>query len=556
MPQLLPREEGRLFAAPTPARGVQAHRAKTSNARLRFLAAALMAATLVWIVGWHANTATTMVLTWWHSETFAHGLIIYPISAWLVWRKRAELAALPMKPCYWALLPLVAASFIGLLGVVGGVEAARQFGLVATIALAVVVVMGAAIARAIAFPLAFTLLAVPIGEFLLPILMQHTADFTVAALRLTGIPVYREGLYFTVPSGRWSVVEACSGLRYLIASLTLGSLYAYLSYTTLRRRVLFIAASIIVPIVANWLRAYMIVMIGHLSSMRLAVGVDHLIYGWVFFGMVMLLLFWGGSRWREDNGTIPEQRLKRHAEFSGSLASPLVGGALAVALVASAGPLYVDFLNANNSRNYPPVMLPAAVSDWVVAPSRLPLITPHFLNARSTVEHTYERQGRQVHLFIAYYARQDENSELISFHNHLIDPRDRSWRRTSQKRHLNGAPRNTVVESRLQSHRDQLLSWHWYWAGGHSTPYPEEVKLRQAIDRLTGRGDDAAVVVLYTDSGDSSEEASRVLLQEFLSAMQPTIVAALDAVRSHRSAHALPAITEQSRPHDSVRASR
>ena len=97
------------------------------------------------------------------------------------------------------------------------------------------------------------------------------------------------------------MVEACSGLRYLIASFTLGTLYAYLTYRSLARRLVFIALSLIVPIVANGIRAYLIVMTGHLSDMQLAVGVDHLIYGWVFFGFVMLLLFWIGSFWREDD---------------------------------------------------------------------------------------------------------------------------------------------------------------------------------------------------------------------------------------------------------------
>ena len=64
--------------------------------------------------------------------------------------------------------------------------------------------------------------AVPVGEFLLPVFMEWTADFTVLALRLSGIPVYREGLQFVIPSGNWSVVEACSGIRYLIASLMVG----------------------------------------------------------------------------------------------------------------------------------------------------------------------------------------------------------------------------------------------------------------------------------------------------------------------------------------------
>ncbi len=111
--------------------------------------------------------------------------------------------------------------------------------------------------------------------------------------------MYREGQNFVVPSGNWSVVEACSGIRYLIASLTVGTLYAYLTYTSLKRRLIFVGISLLVPVVANWLRAYLIVMIGHLSGNKLAVGVDHLIYGWVFFGVVIAIMFAIGMRWAE-----------------------------------------------------------------------------------------------------------------------------------------------------------------------------------------------------------------------------------------------------------------
>ena len=83
---------------------------------------------------------------------------------------------------------------------------------------------GWAVTREIAFPLGFLFFAVPIGEFLVPTMIDYTADFTVAALRLTGIPVYREGNDFVIPSGNWSVVDACSGVRYLIASVMVGHL--------------------------------------------------------------------------------------------------------------------------------------------------------------------------------------------------------------------------------------------------------------------------------------------------------------------------------------------
>ena len=62
-----------------------------------------------------------------------------------------------------------------------------------------------------------------------------------------------------------------------------------------------VGVAIVVPVVANWLRAYMIVMLGHLSNNTIAVGVDHLVYGWVFFGIVIMLMFWIGARWAERN---------------------------------------------------------------------------------------------------------------------------------------------------------------------------------------------------------------------------------------------------------------
>jgi exosortase/archaeosortase family protein len=78
-----------------------------------------------------------------------------------------------------------------------------------------------------------------------------------------------------------------------------GTLFAYLNYSLAWKRWAFVGLSILVPIVANWVRAYMIVMIGHLSGNKLAVGVDHLIYGWVFFGVVIGIMFVVGARWAD-----------------------------------------------------------------------------------------------------------------------------------------------------------------------------------------------------------------------------------------------------------------
>ncbi|PTT78190.1 exosortase A, partial [Pelomonas sp. HMWF004] len=244
----------------------------------------------------YADTGAAMVVIWNRSETFAHAWVVPPISAWLVWRRRADLAVLVPQPALkwlWLMLPL---GLLWLLGDLAAANAATQFAMVGMLVLMVPALLGTEAARRIAFPLGFLFFAVPFGDFLTPWLMERTADFTVLALRGTGIPVYREALQFIIPTGSWSVVQACSGIRYLMASVMVGTLFAYLNYRSLGKRWAFVGVAIVTPLVANWLRAYMIVMLGHLSGNTIATGVDHIIYGWVFFGIIMLAMFMIGVR--------------------------------------------------------------------------------------------------------------------------------------------------------------------------------------------------------------------------------------------------------------------
>lgn len=263
----------------------------------------LTALVLGWVVVGYWKTVESMVGIWERSETFAHGFVVLPIALWLIWRQRGRVAAdspCPSRPALWALLPIGCAWLAGSLA---AANALAQLALVALLVFCVPALLGWQVARKLAFPLGFLVFAVPLGEFLIPLLMDWTARFTVLGLRLSGVPVYQDGLEFVIPSGNWSVVEACSGIRYLIASLMAGTLFAYLNFHSLKRRLAFIAVSAVVPIVANWVRAYLIVMIGHLSGNRLATGVDHLIYGWLFFGIVVALIFLIGSRW-SDTGAV------------------------------------------------------------------------------------------------------------------------------------------------------------------------------------------------------------------------------------------------------------
>ena len=253
-------------------------------------------------------TTASMIEIWRRSETFQHCFAVIPIVLWLVWGERMRLAAAPMQPFWPGLVLIALLGLAWLLGVLGAAQVVSHFALIGLIGAVVLTTFGTAWARILWFPLLFLFFAVPFGEALVPRLMDWTAEVTIWALRLTGVPVYREGVHFVIPTGQWSVIEACSGIKFLIASIMAGSLYAWLMYRSPGRRIAFVAASIVVPLLANWLRAYSIVMIGHLSNNRLMTNDDHIVFGWVLFGAIMLLMYWLGTRWREDTDEAASRR--------------------------------------------------------------------------------------------------------------------------------------------------------------------------------------------------------------------------------------------------------
>jgi exosortase A len=492
-----------------------------------------LAATIAVIVVAFASTAVTMIDTWYRSVTYNHGFIVVPIAAWLVWRKRAELAALEPRPAP-IVLPLAAAlGLVWLAAQYGSVNTLAQFALVGMLVLAVPAVLGIAVARTIMFPLGFLFFAVPAGDFLLPVLMDRTADFTVAALRATGVPVYREGLMLVIPTGRWSIVEACSGIRYLIASLMVGTLFAYLNYRAMWRRLAFVAIAAAVPIVANWVRAYLIVLLGHLSNNRLAVGVDHLVYGWIFFGVVMLLMFSIGARWREPDAGAHAGRTARAATPAIPVRSeltpnpsrfwPAAIAAIAVTLVWPA----VDYATQVPTAEAPLALHVGDPAGWRVSTNDTGYRT-HYEQPSAELRDSWERGGARAHLEIAYYRQQTPERRLPLGDRPLLGIDDRAWVKTTHGRRevdIDGA-RLRVLETALHgSNGRDLLVWQWYWAGDAATGDDALVKLRLAWSRLLHRRDDAAAIVVYTEDGEGVGAVDT--LQAFTADAWPAIAGAL-----------------------------
>jgi len=467
----------------------------------------MIAVLAIWMVTFWP-TFRDMAALWLRSDTFAHGLVVLPISAYLIWRRRAALDAVAAQPAWIVALPLLLTVLAWGAGIAFSVASLEHLASTAVLVLAIWFCVGHRVFGTITFPLGFLMFMAPVGDFLVPTLMNHTADFTVLALRATGVPVFQEGRNLVIPNGHWSVVEACSGIRYVIASLMVGTLYAYLNYRSTKRRLVFAVFALLVPIVANWLRAYMIVLIGYLSDNKLAVGVDHLLYGWVFFGIVIMLMFWIGNHWAEpaDDASVPDTLSDGvpapRAQLAPALVLTLVG--LGVAAWMGYGARPVD-----SQVNLPRAEIDPS-SGWTRAAGEA-AFRPGFDGYRGELGGRYRQGDAELSLYAALYMDQAPGHEMVAWSNQL-PPDRRRWRVVEES--TDTLTIGPVRYVKFDGPNGLLHVWHWYRIGDKVEDDDYLATLWIVWRRLTHGVDDGAHLVVAVPGEDKAK--ARAIAARFI----------------------------------------
>jgi exosortase A len=257
---------------------------------------------LLFAILFHAEIAAA-VEVWIDSTAYNHCFLVIPIVAYLIWDRRDALTHATPIPNAWFALAAIPVIMVWLLAERLGIMEGRQLMVMTLVEIFFLCVLGWRLYYRLLGPLLYLYFLVPFGEFLVPSLQGFTTSFIVHGLNLMNIPNYADGFAIEIPEGAFQVAEACAGLRFLIASIAFGCLYALLMYRSPLRRAAFILISLVVPIIANGFRALGIVVLGHILGNAQAAVADHLIYGWLFFSVVILLQIALGLPFRQDHTT-------------------------------------------------------------------------------------------------------------------------------------------------------------------------------------------------------------------------------------------------------------
>jgi exosortase A len=470
--------------------------------------AALAVLALFW------RDAADMPRIWWEASTYNHCMLIPFIVGWLVMQRKDEVAQL--TPSVWlpGLFCVAGGGLIWSLGQASGIALFRHAGLVLMLQSLVLTLLGRDVTKGLLFPLFYLSFMVPAGEELVPYLQTITAKMCMIILAILQVPAHIEGIFITTPNGYFEVAEACSGVKFLVAMVAYGTLVANVCFKSWPRRAAFMALSVLIPILANGMRAAGTIYVAYLTTPSAAEGFDHVIYGWFFFAFVMALTMAIGWRffdrkiddpWIGSLGTDHTPSAQPAMLRTPVLASVLAIGLATIPIAWNAQSETLGRIAMPNRIDLPPI------KGWARVPINDAAWSPHYKGTDHQLLGRYRNaSGQTVDLAIVLFAWQEEQRELAGFEQGAASPEGGAWIWSSYGKPLRGGKFEQIVGSGPTT-REVVT---FYRLNKVTTGDAGQVKLETLKARLTG-GDQAAAAVLVS-AVDRKDAPARAAMDAFL----------------------------------------
>ncbi|MEZ5891526.1 MAG: EpsI family protein [Parvularculaceae bacterium] len=456
------------------------------------------------------GTAAEMASTWFSSSSYHHGVAVAPLAVFMILaRPRIPPATSPVFFPFAA-----AAAILWLMGHAAGVALVEQVAFVTLLIAGAGIVFGESAVRLWALPLLFLYFMVPFGEVLTPFLQDATARACVAMLNLVQVPASIDGVLIKTDAGVFEIAEACAGLNFLLAALMIACVYACQSLNTLGARLGFIAIAALTAVVANFLRAFLVILIATASDMKYAVGADHLAIGFFFYAFVFGILLWIGQHMQKGRDMGPERtpfipRRPWRSAAALTAFAPLLTAAAYAALVIDRTP----------ATTTPASLAPFSAPGWRVLPAPQNWAPP--LNADARRITTYEKNGARVYVAASYVTHDRKGREIVTYENRSYD--GDYWRKIASAReplYLFRQSEETPVDILAAPENRRMLAVTMWWRGHEVYTDRLSFKLAQMRDKLSGVNPPGGMIVMASDyAGEPDEALSR--LRAFTADVEP-----------------------------------
>ncbi len=470
------------------------------------------------LLAFSASLATVTYL-WWdivehllnlviNVDAYSHGQLVPFISAWLVWNNRSSIK--DTKAFFWfpGILLLIGASVLWLVGEIGEVKILGHIAYITAVQALILSIFGPIFYQRYLFPCLFLYLAIPMGEGLVPVLQDVTAELSVGLLAISSIPYTLDGVLITLPSGVYEVAAACAGVRFLFSSFVTGVLLSHLLYQGWKKRLLMVLASVVIPIFANVIRVYGIFLISEATDQSFAREVDHIVYGWGFLSAVLLMVIavaykfadtevdnYGGNTW-----------LPIEARYSFTSVWLIVLLSLSVPFIAS---MFAP-RSSPNSAEFMTFSAPKCENCGIRS---VPGPNLHdkaiFTGVDAEFHQNYRVLADQISVSAALVCPTRKNTRLLQIGN---VPQGRGWLQYDTKITTRVETLQVPFEETVYTLGSRSKHvWVTYYVDGKWVASPREFKIAAAIERFQKGVSAGAMLVISSRMYDGNKKPSEIL---------------------------------------------
>lgn len=443
---------------------------------------------------------------------YNHSPLVVGMAAWLLFVGLRGVTLRQVSPSVAGLLLLATVVAVYALSEIIDLTLGMQVMLPLVVWASVYALMGRQLALYLTIPVGMLYFTIPIWDLTVGPLQDISTLVVSAWVRWSGLTALIEGYYITIPAGRFEIAEGCSGMRYVVVSLALAAFYAMNWLGRWRNRLMLVLVAGLASMVANWIRIYTLILIGHWTDMQhYLIAVSHDEYGWVVFFVCMAPVLWF-ARHLEARETEPKSGRPGVpvANQAASALQVLLCGVLAAAIVAA--PVMLRGGEPASEPEELPTLISAPSDPWTEA-SVSYAWEPQFEQPSLLGHQAFTAEdGRTVEAYVARYLTQHPDAKLIARRN-VLSPGWHGARQTDTSMVVGGEDRR-VRRTELRSGDATRLTVNWFVVGGRSATGELQAKLLEIPALFSGRRD-GAIIAVSAACSDNCSDADE-LIRSFL----------------------------------------
>lgn len=483
-------------------------------------------------------TTRLIVNAWMYQFGYSHGVLIFLVAIWLIWTESRNQTSAPSMPPAWLFVLAALAGIVWLFAFISATQAIHMVTFVVLTYCAVSGVLGSTPASRFLVPVGILVFSIPIWGMVTPTLQQLTINANSLLLSWFGWTAYITGDVVHVRAGAFRITEGCAGTHFFVVALTLGVIHAHLNFNTRTRQAIIVAAFAVTGLIANWLRVFIIVIVGDITDMQhfLITG-DHYQFGWAIFVCALVPLFILGHYMQKTEG---EREMEPDAAKGGS--HPKVNRryrnaaesiptlrSVFLALLILTPPLWAAVVEKRNFvASELELSLPAAIGAWnrAGASQSLMELSPSFEGEQAETFRMYTRDDRSVWLYVNRYLRQRQGAELVGYYNTWYP--DEWFARAESVMKLETGPATVqLVVEQIERNGKTKIIIHGYIINERWIATETEAKVRGAIQSILGKPISGAVAIIVDCASDC--DMAMITALEFLGDARPVITRVINA---------------------------